>query len=67
MTVTSLEEALGKVVKCHDGNERRVVAVSEKHVTYEVLCGDSRHSWWMELSPTRRSAIEADFIGAECL
>jgi hypothetical protein len=56
-----VEDCIGQVVECHDGSERRLEAVSDKFIEYSVQIAPGT---WMRLSPTRRGAVEKDFVGA---
>lgn len=62
--VPSLDAALGRVVLCSDGEERRLVAIDENLLHYEVkISGGS----WMRLSGTRRWEADPLFLKGKFL
>lgn len=58
--VRHLEEAMNAVVLCTDGEERRLVAIEERLLHYEVEIAGGR---WLRLSGTKRWEAEPLFIG----
>ena len=72
-TCRKLEDEVNSILYyCADDESRRmeickILTVTATHVTYAVPIGDERTARWLELTPTRRAAIEPHFIGALCI
>lgn len=63
--INKIEDALNKRVRCHDGIERILVNITEHTLTYKIEVYDVGN--WFELTPTRRSQVIDEFLGAEVI
>jgi hypothetical protein len=62
MKVTDLEQALGRFVKCTDGQHRKLERIEPDFLHYAVPLSDSV---WQSLGRTHRHQCDYLFIGGE--
>lgn len=68
--IATLEDAIGKIVRCTDGEVRRLLRFDERgDGIYEVDTGssDGKRAHWMELGATYRGECKKMFVGGEVL
>jgi hypothetical protein len=62
-TVTRLEDALGKAVRCTDGDLRLLREIATDFVSYDVPLTEDH---WMPIGLTYRRHKEMNFASAHC-
>lgn len=60
--IEKIETCVGRIVRCSDGEYRRIIRVEPFHLIYEVPETSSK---WKQIWPTSRRYVESLFLDGE--